>query len=666
MLHLKRKTIPFLLSLLCAFAITLLVAQEPALAQRRGPVKFSAIVTPASARPGETVRVTVTATVKEPYHIYSVVPVGTGIERPQETTLTVSGPGLTVVGRVIESTPKQEFDPNFNLTVGLHEGTPTFTQALTVAKDAKPAPSLPLEIKVRYMACNASQCILPKPVTVEAPTLAIESGEARAEFTGVSEEARAESAAPFAASGNILDASDQSASSGGLLGFVLTAFGAGLLALVTPCVFPMIPVTLAFFTKHAAGKTGGVVKLAGLYSLGIILCFTGIGAVLAATVGAAGANRLAANPWVNLVFAILFILFGLALLEVVELRPPASLQKLTAAGGGNTGSTIGVLFMGLTFVIAAFTCTAPFIGTILVAASTASTGSEWVRPIIGMASFAMALALPFFLLALFPSLLAKMPKSGAWLTTVKGVLGFVEFAAALKFLSNSDLVWQWKLITQPVFLALWAGLSTAAALWLLGVLRIGWGAPEGRATVARTVWSGVFLGVAAYCLWGLTGRPLQADLVAFLPPTGYGFGTSTAASAEQGGKLPFLESLDEALAQAKAENKPIFIDFTGYACTNCRWMEKNIFPVASVRAEMEHFVRVRLYTDGGKDQDKNAGYQETTFGDVALPLYGVLTPEGKPVAKSAGVTRDPQKFADFLRQGRERQSAIAVATGAGE
>jgi thiol:disulfide interchange protein DsbD len=456
-----------------------------------------------------------------------------------------------------------------------------------------------------------------------------------------------------------LDLGSGTDGSSSLATFLFAAFGAGLLALLTPCVFPMIPVTLAFFTKQAtaggrdsAAARAGVVRLAGVYSLGIVLAFTAIGAVLAATVGASGANQLAANPWVNLAFALLFVLFGLALLEVVELRLPAGLQGL-AGRGSRHGGTWGVLGMGLTFVIAAFTCTAPFVGTILVAASQASTGAQWFRPIVGMMAFATALALPFFLLALFPGWLARLPRSGAWLSTVKGAMGFVEIAAAFKFLSNADLVWQWKVLTEPVLLSLWALVAIATTFWLLGALRIGFGTPEGRPTFARRAWAGVFGAIALYCLWGLTGRPLNGWVAAFLPPEGYRFGASgvTSSSAE---RLSWHDTLEAGLVQARAENKPIFVDFTGYTCTNCRKMEKDVFPVPEVEAELSQFVRVKLYTDGqDAASQKNQAYQEETFGDVTLPLYAVLTADARPVARLGGL-RSGDEFLRFLQEGRER------------
>jgi len=646
-------------ALLVAIAVSAM-GGSAALAQgRRTPVKWTATVTPPTAHPGEIVAVAVTGAIQPDYHIYSVEAVPP--PGPVATTIEVTGNGLTAEGQPSESAPKRIHDPNFNKDLALHEGTATFTRYLRVGASAAPAASVPLTISLRYQACTSSFCLPPKTVVVTAPPLAIGAGAVRAEYATPPAPAVGATAAAAPASGAPLGllVADGGSTDGSLGAFLAAAFGAGLLALLTPCVFPLIPVTLAFFTKQVASsekgeRAGSIVPLASLYCLGIVLAFTGIGAVLAATVGAAGANRFASSPWTNLVFAALFFLFAFALLEVIDLRPPAFLQKRASA---RTGGALGVLGMGLTFVVAAFTCTAPFIGTVLVAAASATTGAQWLRPILGMLVFSTALALPFFLLALFPGLLARLPRSGAWLTTLKGSMGFLELAAALKFLSNTDLVWQWKLLTQPILLALWMVIGLAGAAWLLGALRIGFNTPDGPPTAGRRIGAGLFAAAALYCLWGLTGRPLNDWVVAFLPPIGYGYasaGTTETASADE---PSYLSSLDSALAQAKAENKPVFVDFTGYTCTNCRWMEKNVFTHAEVKSELDQFVRVQLYTDGGADADKNQTYQEKTFGDVALPLYAVLQPDGTPVARSAGITRDPARFAEFLRKGRTRTVA---------
>jgi thiol:disulfide interchange protein len=635
------------LSLIVVFVLFLGADFRPAFAGRPQPVHFSANLSPSTAGPGDKVTLTIEAAIDPGYHMYSVVSVPP--PGPEQTTVTVTGAGIKTDGPLTESAPTLENDPNFGKQVGFHVDQATLTQRLVIAGTAKSG-SLPLTVSVGYQACTATFCLPPTTVSVAVPPLTIgagASGSAAPTTLGVI-------AAPSATSTLVIGAKALPTTTGapaedsGLGRIVVAGFLAGLLALLTPCVFPLIPVTFAFFTKLAQSGKGSLVALAGAYAVGIILCFTGIGGVFAAVFGAAGANRFAASPVVNLLFAALFLVFGLALLEAVEIRPPAFLTRLQPGRGGAAIGVLGVVGMGLTFVVAAFSCTAPFIGTILVAASTAGTGAQWVAPIVGMLSFSFALALPFFLLALFPGLLVRLPRSGAWLSTVKGAMGFLELAAALKFLSNVDLVYQWHLLTEPVLLAVWAMIALAGALYLSGSLRIGIGGPEGPLSFGRAAGMVAFLGASAVCLWGLSGRVLPGALAAFLPPSDYG-APRTGDAALTDGELPYIYDLDAGLAKAKVENKPIFIDFTGYTCTNCRWMEKNVFPTAPVRAALGGFIRIRLYTDGGPGAAHNSDYQETTFGTVALPLYAVLDSSGKPLANSVGITRDPDKFAAFLR-----------------
>ncbi|MDQ2798546.1 MAG: thioredoxin family protein, partial [Armatimonadota bacterium] len=438
---------------------------------------------------------------------------------------------------------------------------------------------------------------------------------------------------------------------GGLGLFLLAALGAGLLALITPCVFPLIPITLTNFVKQADGDKGKLVRLSGGYALGIVALYVALGGLVTATVGATGINKVAANPYVNLGIFVVFVVFALSFFETIQLTLPANLTALQAAGKRH-GGTFGLVLLGVTFVLASFTCTAPFVGTLLVAAAQ----GERFRPLLGTLVFALAFVSPFLVFAAFPQWIARIPKGGVWLARVKAALGFVELAAALKFLSNADQVWGWKLLTEPVMLAAWAMIFLGAALYLWGMLRFGVVAetekPGARVPAPRAAFAGLFLFFALYCFWGLSGRPV-ALLSAFLPPAGYG---GAGTGSDDG--LTWLTDYNAALALAKAEGKPLFVDFTGVTCTNCRWNEKNVFPRDDVKGELSHYVRVQLYTDRPGDV-ANQKLQLAKFGDVALPLYGIVNAQsGEVVDKYAGTITDAPGFTRFLSKSRQTASAV--------
>ena len=603
------------------------------------PVHFTAAASPNPARVGEVVTVTVKAAVDAGWHIYSVVPAPNG---PSATQIASLG-NWTPLGPTTEDAPVQKFDANFGATVGYHEGAAAFVRAFRVPSGAASAPP---SLQFHYQTCNARICLPPTDVSLAVP-LKVAAGAARAAFV------TAPSPTPPPADGErgkklILPLSLSEGGGVGegaasaLLPFLLAANGAGLLAILTPCVFPLIPITLTAFVKQADGSKAKLVRLSGGYALGIVALYVGLGLVVALTLGAAGANRIAANPYVNLAEFVLFLVFALSFFEAIQIRLPGNLGALQQAGRAK-GGTAGLTLLGVAFVLGSFTCTAPFVGTLLVAAANGSLA----RPLLGMTVFALAFVSPFLVFAAFPQWIAKIPKGGAWLTRVKGTLGFVEMAAALKFLSNADQVWQWKVLTQPVLLAAWAVIFVCAALYLWGTLRVGFdeGSPVSR---TRRVSGAVFAAAAFYCFWGLAGRPLSPFVGAFLPPAGYG----GMASAEDSRTLPWLTDYGAAFAQAKAEGKPLLIDFTGYTCTNCRLNEKNVFPRPAVQSAFARFVRVQLYTDGGPDGPRNQKLQQDKFGDVALPLYGIVDAQtGAVVDKTAGV-QTPDGFAQFLARGQ--------------
>jgi thiol:disulfide interchange protein DsbD len=411
----------------------------------------------------------------------------------------------------------------------------------------------------------------------------------------------------------------------------------------------MVPITVSYFTNHAAGSRGKAVKQAATYMLGIVLTFTALGMAMALLLGATSLNRFAANPWVNILITGIFLAFALSLFGVFDLGlPPALVNKLDSLTRRQGGSqTLSTLLMGLTFTLTSFTCTAPFIGTLLVMAA----GGDWQWPLVGMLAFSTVFALPFFILALMPQWMASLPKSGGWLNSVKVLMAFLEIAAAMKFLSNVDLVWGWGIFTHDVVLATWVVIFVMMALYVLGQFRFAHDAPVKHVGITRLTTSLVCGTIGLWLLTGLVGKPL-GELEAFLPPPPESL-KSGVATAYASSELPWImNDYGQALATAKRDGKRVFIDFTGYTCTNCRWMEANMFSREAVRRELGSFVLVRLYTDGeGEIFERQQALQQEKYRTVALPFYAIVNADGSPVASFAGLTRDLAQFVAFLRQG---------------
>ena len=432
-------------------------------------------------------------------------------------------------------------------------------------------------------------------------------------------------------------------------GFLWLAVSTGLLSLLTPCVFPMVPVTIAYFSSPD-GDSSRAIRRPLLFGLGIVATFTVLGLALAAIFGAAGLNRFASDPWVNLTLAVLFLLFAANLFGWMETPVPWRIVNAAdqAARETSPGSSLGALLMGATFTLTSVTCTAPFVGTLLVLASQGS----WPTPVIGMLVYSTAFALPFVLLALVPRTVSKLPRAGKWMQTLRVVIGILEVGAAIKFVSNADLVMSWGVFTRNVVLMLWAGLAFAAAAYLARDVRQGARRHQGIVGASFSVAVALFL--AGWLLSGMNGRSLP-QIEAFLPPA---VPTADAALSANHPATWMLNDYPGALNVARSTGRPLFVDFTGYTCTNCRWMEANIFSRPDVSAELGNFVLSRLYTDGdGEMYEKQQAFQEATFGTVALPLYAVIGADGKVRATFSGLTRNPAEFIAFLQRSRTARVA---------
>lgn len=556
--------------------------------------------------------------------------------------------GVTVEGAIEQSSPSRMFDPGFQIDVTYFRESATFTIPFRLSD----AGESPVVIgTTRYQICNDETGIC-LPPTDEPFKIALVASDAPC----TNEAAECEvgnldlsSLEPINSGDSdvgLYPGSDPLASGGTPIGFLLLAFGAGLAALLTPCVFPMIPLTVSYFTKHTESRAEST-RMALIFGISIVAIFTLLGLVMAAVVGASGAQTIAANPWVNLFIAAVLVAFALSLLGLYELRLPNRLVNFANQQGNSRSGIAGVLFMGLTLTLVSFSCTAPFVGGLLAAAS----GGEWFRPLVGMIVFSTAFSLPFVGLAMFPRGLEQLPRSGSWMNAVKVTLGFIELAAAIKFISNADLVWGWNLISRPLAIAFTLVIFVMAGAYLLGKLRLRHEPELEGVGTPRLLASLVFLGAAVYLLPGLFGSPLNS-IDAYLPPrqaTDVSLlveSRQSALAAEEGW---IEDDLDLALLEGARQGKPLFIDFTGYTCTNCRQMEANVFPVPSVRSRFEEgFVLLRLYTDGlerGKDYQR---YQLKLTGTSALPTYAIVDPnDGNLIIRESGMM-DVDEFVAFL------------------
>lgn len=472
--------------------------------------------------------------------------------------------------------------------------------------------------------------------------------------------------------------SEDSLMSGSLWGFALAAFLSGLVALLTPCVFPIIPMTVSFFTNQKNGKIKAIV-----YGVSIIVIYTLIGTVVSRLNGPAFANFLSTHWIPNVLFFAIFFVFGLSFLGLFEIVLPSGLvNKMDQKA--DQGGYAGVFFMAFTLVLVSFSCTGPIVGSLLVA----SAGGEVLKPIIGMAAFSSAFAIPFTLFALFPQWLKSLPKSGGWLNTVKVVLGFLELALALKFLSIADQVYHWNILDREVYLAFWIVIFGMLGFYLLGKIRTPHDSPIETISVPRIVMSIITLTFVVYMIPGMWGAPLKA-LAGYLPPlstidfdlnkrsTSAAPATSTlnkkyASLFHLPHELDGFFDLKEALSYAKTVKKPVFIDFTGHGCVNCREMEARVWSDPAVLQRLQNdYVIVALYVDDKTELPENAWYtssydnkvkktiggqnadlQIVQYNNNAQPHYCLVDHEGKLLVKPINYDLNPQNFADFLDSGK--------------
>lgn len=626
-----------------------------------GDATWSAEAAPQAVRPGERFAVRLHAEVAEGWYMYALKsPAG----QPLSVSLDSLPAGIDTTGTLRQSDPTRKYDPNFEADAFFYDDTAEVRTGLQVDEEMTPG-TYTVSGSVRYMVCNDEMCMPPTttPVSVTVDVAPGDPREANAAVNygdlvppGAAEASESQETADPGA--GMLSSGETLGGSENLWGFLLLAMGAGVGAFFMPCIFPMVPLTVSYFAK-GSGR-GQSMRQAGVYGLTIVGAFTGLGALAAALLGAAGAQSIAANPWVNLAIGAVLVAFGLSLLGLFELKLPSSLTNYLNRQSEEQSGYAGAVFMGLTLTVVSFSCTAPFVGGLLAAAAQGT----WLYPVLGMLVFSGVLALPFVGFALFPEALERLPSSGGWMNALKGTLGFVELAAALKFFSNADLVWGGAVwLPRPLVIAFTIVLFALAGAYLLGTLRLSHDPPAEtprRVGVGRVLAATLFLGLALYMAPGLLGARL-GSLDAYFPPRhATDVGRLPASNETETAAVDNLNwnqnDIDAAMAEAKETGTPVFVDFSGYTCTNCREMEANVFPTPAVAEHLRtDFVLLRLYTDDAEKGPALQRYQQETVGTVALPSYAVVTPEGTLTAQHSGMA-SPKAFDAFLEEGLSKLS----------
>ncbi|GGE95856.1 hypothetical protein GCM10011383_03270 [Hymenobacter cavernae] len=714
-------------------------------AQILTPTKLSAAVSKPAAQVGEEIELIVNARIDDKWHLYAtdfdpdLGPTVFAFTFPKSTA-------YEVVGKPKSVGATKHFDKVFNGDVTYFEKTGQIRQRIRVLQ---PGP-LTIQASVEYQSCTDvdGRCIpgdeklsfgpievtgkAAAPAKTSKPTSAVNLGSDSAAVASTAPEAtpaaaptaltQADSTASTTAASDatthgagaegsatasaatvapaVASATAATAADGGSLwSFGVLAFLSGLAALITPCVFPMVPMTVSFFTGGADSRSRGILK-ALVYGLSIILIYTIIGVVVARLLGEDGPNFMATHWLPNLIFFVVFVVFGLSFLGLFEITLPHAIVN-KADAQADKGGWLGVFFMAFTLVLVSFSCTGPIVATVLGLAARGQT----IMPVVGMFGFSLAFALPFTLFAIFPSWLKSLPRSGGWLNTVKVVLGFIELMLALKFLSMADLAYHWNLLNRDVYLVLWIVLSALLGLYLLGKFKLSHDSDLPHVSVGRLLMAVLAFSFMVYLVPGLFGAPLPL-LAGYLPPqssrdfTLAGSEAMPVAAANTLCEAPrhaeYLElphglqgyfDLEQAKRCARQQHKPIFIDFTGHACVNCRKMEATVWSDPQVLKRLrDDYVVVALYVDDKTELPKNEWYtskrdnQEKTtlgkqnadlqvvrYGVNAQPYYVLLDPDNassQPLITPVAYEPNIAEFVKFLDAGlaRYHQQTTPVAS----
>lgn len=652
----------------------------------------------------KTYELTFIATIEESWHLYAIdIPEG----GPVATGFTIeAGPGFNLTGKPFQITkPEVKFDGNFNMNIGMFSHQAEFRQKITVTK-------LPVTVKgyVTFMSCDDNQCLPPRDeeFAVEIKETGGAVKEAVNPISDQPDNSSGQEAGTSAENNQLTGPVEQSTvissdttsqtdntgkennSGKGWLRFFLLSMLAGLAGVLTPCVFPMIPMTVGFFSQGSENKGASILK-ALVFGISIIILYSSLGIIVSLTSAGAGLANTLSTHWIpNLLFFVLFLVFAASFFGAFEIVLPSKWVS-SSDSKVDKGGVLASAFLGLTTVLVSFSCTGPIVGALLVEAAS----GDVLRPTIGMFGFGLAFALPFTLFALFPSWMKKMPKSGGWLNSIKVVLGFIMLAFSLKFASVIDNVYSLGILSRDIYLAIWIVIFGLLGLYLMGKIKFAHDSDVKNIGTFRLLLIIASFSFAVYLVPGLFGAPLKG-ISSLLPPgESSGFNLLKAIGENRGnaavdpttpsvcetpryaGFLHFEHGLkgyfdlDQALACAKKLNKPVLIDFKGHACANCKEMDARVWSDPEVLKRIrENFVLAGLYADDrtklpdsevfisridGKEKKtigkKNEDIEITMFNTNTLPLYAIVDPNGKPLVETRGADFDIAAYIDWLDRG---------------
>jgi thiol:disulfide interchange protein DsbD len=629
------------------------------------------------------------ATIEDKWHLYSQVVPDNG---PLPTNLTFEeNSAYKLVGKAKESKGYTVHDPVFDMVITFFEHTATFTQRVKLTGDK----GTTVKGEVEFMVCDDTRCLppsyvdlvfkIPAPEKSEEPAVTPENTD-NTETTEAITENIENTAAVDTTKNEIvkdtvqtstektLSAAEQNKKQDekGLWTIFFFAFLSGFAALLTPCVFPMIPMTVSFFTKQSKTRSAGI-RNAIIYGISIIVIYVLLGILVSLIFGPQALNALSTNVWFNIIFFVLLVVFAVSFLGAFEIMLPNSWANKVDSQA-DRGGLIGIFFMALALAIVSFSCTGPIVGTLLVQAA---AGGSQVGPIVGMFGFSLAIALPFALFAAFPGWMNSLPKSGGWLNTVKVVLGFLELALAFKFLSNADLVLQLHWLEREVFLAIWIAIFGALALYLFGKIQLPHDSPLTHISVGRLSLGLLVLAFTVYMIPGLWGAPLNL-ISAFPPPLDYAESPYGVGNSKVGGGIVSNEhqevpegahllaphqilafnDYDKGLAYAKTVGKPVMIDFTGWACVNCRKMEQNVWvddKVLNDKRKLEDDEIVESQLKPGKKLkyigQKWSELQTIKYKTNSQPFYVLMDHNEENLIEPVGYTPDIEEYYGWLQKG---------------